>query len=190
MTRAGSGLPRSRRCLLLGLVSLAGAAARPRRRTRARSAPIARQDWSFCGFPRPVRPGAAAARLPDLSARLLGLPRPEAGALPQSRRAGRPASSPRPPSRRWPPPGPTRSRASSTTRATPSTGFPASPIPSSAPTRTTSRRARPRTARCRPTCRSSPRRARWKARALVHALALDAASTSRRGYQEGGADYV
>ncbi len=55
--------------------------------------------------------------------------------------------------------GRTRSRASSTIRAIPSTGYPASPIPSSAPTRTTSRRARRRTARCRPTSRSSPRRA-------------------------------
>ena len=49
--------------------------------------------------------------------------------------------------------GRTRSPANSTTRATCSTACPASPIRSSAPTRTTCRRALRRTARCRRICR-------------------------------------
>ena len=86
--------------------------------------------------------------------------------------------------------GRTRSRVNSTTRAIQSTGYPASPIPSSAPTRTTSRRARRRTARCRPTSRSSPRRAPSRATLPGTASGSTCCATWPPAIRRAGPDYL
>ncbi len=73
----------------LALVSLAGAAA-VKAEDAAEEHATARQTWPFAGSPRPVRPGAASARLPNLPERVQRLPRSGARPLPQSVEPGGP----------------------------------------------------------------------------------------------------
>ena len=100
---------------------------------------------------------ASCSAVPGLSGGLLGLPRPEARALPQSRPSRAVRSSRKSRSRRWQPRGRNKITDGPTIRATRSTACPASPTRSSGPTRTSKRRALRRMARCRRICRSSPR---------------------------------
>ena len=148
--------------LLFGLVSLAGATA-VKAEDAGEEHATERQSWPFAGLRGQYDQAQLQRGFQIYQNVCCGLPRPQARALPQSRRAGRsavPRGLRQGAGHRLAQQDLGRARRR---RATPSTGFRASPIRSSAPTRTTSRRARPRTARCRPISRSSPRRARWKA---------------------------
>ena len=142
---------------LASVAALVQSAATPALSEEGGHAHIERQTWSFGGFTRPVRPGPAAARLPDLQGRLLRLPRPEAGLLPQPGPARRARSSRRRREgarRRLAEQDHRRSRRQRQDVRAPGQALRSDPRPLS---RTTRRRAPARTARCRRICRSSPR---------------------------------